>query len=419
MTGDVEARPLRALSPWTIPGFRRFLGGLSLDLIGDQVWFLALAWAASDVGGPQAAGLVVAAGSVPRMLFMLWMGSLVDRVSALRVAQVAQVARSLVMAATCATAATGKLPLIVLTVSAVAFGIADAARLPAAGAIPGLLLPTEVRVRGQGLVQACARLALVVSGPMAGVALAVGGLSVAAGANLALFLTAFLSFRGLRTHLAAATADPQQKSSVRAGLKYVRGQPPLVLALITATFLNLALLGPLNIGVVLRSETAGWGSGSLGIVFGVFGAASVLGGVMSARIATPARPILSAAGWMAVSSVGFIALGFTDDPVVTGSALALSGFSLGPAAARLTGFLQAITPRGMLGRVMALASFSTFGLTPVALSAFGFLAAKFGLDVAFIVSGICCLVTGLIAACFPLARRPMLHFESHAKGVRL
>ncbi|MEJ5946923.1 hypothetical protein WDZ17_16635, partial [Pseudokineococcus basanitobsidens] len=57
----------------------RWIAGLFLSLLGDQVFFIALAWTATQVASPAVAGLVVAAGAVPRAVLMLGGGALADR----------------------------------------------------------------------------------------------------------------------------------------------------------------------------------------------------------------------------------------------------------------------------------------------------------------------------------------------------
>jgi MFS family permease len=338
------------------------------------------------------------------MLLMLWMGALVDRVGALRVAQTAQVARVVVMATIVVLATTSPPGLLLLAGLAFTFGLADAARLPAAGAMPALLLPELSRIRGQGLVQVVARVATIASGPAAGFALAGGGLAAAGAVNLVLFAGALLWFRPLRRYLNQPHLAAEKNSSVRAGLRYVKGNRPVLVVLCVATCLNLALLGPLNIGIILRSDIQGWGPSTLGIVIGFFGISSVLGALASSRIRTPKRPLLAGILWMLLTSLGISGLGLVTGPVGTAVAVSFAGITLGPTTALLMGFMQTATPRPFMGRVMALTSFSTFGLTPVALSGFGFLAARVGLSTAFFVTGISVALVAVTALCLPSLR---------------
>src|SRR5690349_20499205 len=83
---------------------------------------------------------------------------------------------------------------------ALVFGIADAARMPAAGALPRWLLAPADLAKGQGLVATVGRVSSMLAGPAAGFALATGGATAAMLVNLALFTAAlalFFTLRGL------------------------------------------------------------------------------------------------------------------------------------------------------------------------------------------------------------------------------
>ena len=89
---SAPARPRR-------PRLARAAGRLS-DA-GDQLWTIALAWTAVHVASPAAAGLVVAAGTVPRALVLLLGGVVADRYDARRVMVLANGARIAVLVGHC------------------------------------------------------------------------------------------------------------------------------------------------------------------------------------------------------------------------------------------------------------------------------------------------------------------------------
>ena len=76
---------------------RGWLALRALSDAGDQVWTIALAWTAVHVATPAAAGLVVAAGTVPRALVLLLGGVVADRYDARRVMVLANGARIAVL----------------------------------------------------------------------------------------------------------------------------------------------------------------------------------------------------------------------------------------------------------------------------------------------------------------------------------
>src|SRR2546430_13623235 len=121
-----EARPAERARR---AGFSFFLAGLAADMIGDQVWFIALAWAASATGDASVVASIIAIGTVPRMLLLIPAGTLVDRLGALRMAQTAQAARIATMLLALAVVLLAPRSVPLLMAVAFIFGIADAIRM--------------------------------------------------------------------------------------------------------------------------------------------------------------------------------------------------------------------------------------------------------------------------------------------------
>jgi hypothetical protein len=368
-------------------------------MVGDQVWFIALSWAAARAGDARTAAMVVAAGTVPRMLLLLPAGVLVDRVGALRVAQAAQVLRITTMVGAVFVGLTRERDVALLAVLALLFGVGDAARLPATNAMPPFLLPPDELPGGQGLVGTAGRITSVVAGPAAGTALAIGGLSAAAGLNLVLCVGGLFAFLTLGRLGAPDGSDGRgEKATLRAGLRYVTAHRGIGLLLLVVTAQNLAMVGPLNLGLVLRSQEEGWGPQSLGVLFGVFGGTAAVGALTLVRLGPPRRPALVALAWCVLSAVGVVALGYAPDLLRAVPAVAVLGLALGPASALIFGLIQANTDRQFLGRVMSMTTFAAFGLAPLALIGFGLLVKEVGTSASFLIAGACVIASCLAGA---------------------
>src|SRR4051812_40920275 len=68
------------------PSFRWMIAGGAISMLGDQFTLLALPWLVLNMtGDPLMLGIVIALASVPRALFILLGGALVDRYSPKRV----------------------------------------------------------------------------------------------------------------------------------------------------------------------------------------------------------------------------------------------------------------------------------------------------------------------------------------------
>ena len=73
-TASTTARPAHK-----DPAYLRYLGGQALSGIGDQVWYVALSWAAVQQSSPGTAGLILSVSAIPRVMLLLFGGVLADR----------------------------------------------------------------------------------------------------------------------------------------------------------------------------------------------------------------------------------------------------------------------------------------------------------------------------------------------------
>ena len=85
----VGTRMNRNVTGWAI--------GFGSSLLADQVFFLSLTWAALQLATPGQVGLVLAAGSVPRLLILLVGGAFADRASPKRIIVGTDSGRAVVM----------------------------------------------------------------------------------------------------------------------------------------------------------------------------------------------------------------------------------------------------------------------------------------------------------------------------------
>src|SRR3954454_21448716 len=123
----------RSLTGWVV--------GFGCSVLADQVFFLALTWAAVQLDVPGLVGLVLAAGSVPRLLVLLVGGTLADARSPKRIILGTDSGRALLMIAAALVLLSGSINVWVLVAVAVAVGILDGFFLPAVAALPVRIAP--------------------------------------------------------------------------------------------------------------------------------------------------------------------------------------------------------------------------------------------------------------------------------------
>ncbi len=421
-----ELDRVKAGSPLRHRGFRRYLGSFGASLLGDQLWFVGLAWAAARSGSPDQASFVMAAGSVPRAVLLLVGGAWADRRGARRMALLGQGGRLLAMVvAVVVLAYLGRVEVVVLAALAFLFGLADAVYLPAMAALPPLLLEDGQVPAGQGMVQTLERVALVAAGPLGGLLVAIHGmrggpLALVGAVNGVLFLAAGLLLWRLGPAPGGTTKGSSTEesvlSSVGSGLRYIAGEPVVLAVLVAITLLNLGMAGPLNVGLALLAEEFGWSPTLYGWMLTAFSSGAVLGALGSSVIGAVRRPAVAGLVWVigAGASLGLVAA--TTSAVVVALVLVAVGVCTGPAAALLIGLIQTRVPHDHIGRVMSAVNLSSLGLTPVAYLGFGRLAAVFSVAGAFAVCGAAVVVTAVGALGVPTVRRAAIGGTGDRRG---
>ena len=156
--------------------FARFFAGYATSLLGTSMSSRAVSFAVLDDGGTASdLGLVLAAGIVPQVLFMLGGGVIADRLGRRPVMLGADAARCAAQAALAGAVLTGRPALWVFILLAVARGAGDAVFTPALTGLTVELAPPDDLVNANALLTA-ARSAAAVAGPgLAGVLVALAG----------------------------------------------------------------------------------------------------------------------------------------------------------------------------------------------------------------------------------------------------
>ncbi|MFJ2816964.1 MFS transporter [Streptomyces sp. NPDC087294] len=395
------------------PNVLRWVAAYTSSMVGDSVYYLALSWAAVQSGTPAQAGLVMTVSAVPRALLMLGGGVVADRFGPRRVVIVSDAVRCaavLTVAALLFSTSPGLWPLALL---ALVFGTVDAVFLPAVGALPARLTTHDQLARVQGMRGLAIRCAGVVGAPLGGLAVALGGASTAfalAGALIAVSLPLLLAVRtrALPTAPGAGGGRPGAWRELRDGLGYVRRHRVLAPLLLAIALSDLGFVGPLNVGLTLLADERGWGAAGMGWVLAGFGT-----GAGAASLLLTVRGRVPAAGKVAGGSIlaGALAIGgLAYAPGVAaavGTAL-LVGLLAGLNGAVCAALLQTHADPAYLGRVSAVSSLVSLGLSPLGMPVSAAAIGAWGTGPVFVVSAGVCGLGGVVALVFPRLRRAEL-----------
>ena len=388
-------RALRSL--FRSANFRLLWGAGGLSSIGDQFDLIAFPWLVLLLAGdPLAVGTVIAVGNAPTVLFMLLGGGLVDRFSPRRIMQASNLLRLLLGSSLAALILTGHIALWLIYPLALLKGLADALYYPAQGALlPRVVAPGQLR-QANAVVHTTFELSGILGPALAGALIALfsngGGMPAAAGlpgggaadaglTGLALvfagvavvFLLSALLLTALRLDKAAAdAADPDPETggilrSIGQGLKFVRADAAMFTLFLLIAGIELLIEGPVIVGIpILANSKMPQGALALGVIVSAYAGGALIGSALAGLLPAPKRGLgLLLIFLFALSGLLVMPFGFLTSMLLAAVIALIIGLGGGYTDVIFATWLQARTPRRMLGRVMSLLMIATVGLGPV------------------------------------------------------
>lgn len=334
--------------------FRLWVAGALASQLGDAAMYFALGWAATAHGGG-AAGLVLAAVSVPRVLFLLLGGAVADRIGARTVmiaGDAVMLAISLALAVLAGALGT---PLVMLLVAAVSFGSVDAFYLPAAGSMPRLLVAEGQLVRAAAVRQMGTQLITIVGGPLGGILVAAASFKGAAATDAVTFAVVLAILVKIRTTRTTARLDARQHvvhealDGLRVAIQTPGLRPLLVIVAGSAGF----ILPVSSLLVPLLTRHFGWGASGAGLIIGAQGIGAVAVALTVSRRGQAARPGLVACGGLLLAAAGEAFLAAASTAPVAVLAGAVIGIGTALFVSHVAPVLLTSAPAAYLSRVQA------------------------------------------------------------------
>jgi MFS transporter len=358
--------------------FRRFYVGQVTSLLGTWMSSVAVTFAVLGSGGSaDGLGVVMAAGILPQVAFVLGGGVLADRIGRRPVMLGADALCCAAQAALAVALLAGRPPIWLFAVLAAFVGTGQAFFGPA---LNGLM--TEIAPRAElgnanalyGLAQSATR---IIGPSLAGLVVALAGPGVVIAVDAASYGVSVAALALLRPPLRAAPpapapVAPPRRSLLREageGWAEFRSRTWLWVTTLQFALFNLITWGPyLLLGPVLARAYLG-GARAWGLVMAAGGAGAVLGG-LSALGRRPRRPLVVAI----LATFGYPAPCFLLALHAAVGAVAAGAFAAGIASALFnTYWTTTLQQQVPADRVSRASSFSTFG---------GFGVGMFGLVIA-------------------------------------
>lgn len=385
------------LAPLREPNFRYYFLSRLVDRAGTTMAGVALAFAVLEVSDSATAlGTVLAAYSIPMVIFLLAGGVLADRFGRTLVMQATNVASAASQLAMAALVITDTAQLWHLVVLAALNGTATAAGMPAMAGIMPQLVPRE-QLKEANLLLAVPENALMVLGPaISGVLVVTIGPGWALAVDGATYAVATLLLTRVRIPPPLPRAEkPGALADLREGWTYLTSTTWLWVVVASFALLNAITAGAMNtLGPVLAIQTdigeSGWGLIRSAQAVG-FLACSLVLIRMHLR-----RPLLW--GMLAVSLEGvpMIVLGVEPVLVAAVAAAFVAGFGGQVFGLGWDLAMQEKVPEEMLSRAYSYDMLGSFVAIPVGQLAFGPLAVLFGVQEVMLVAGIAYVALALL-----------------------
>lgn len=369
--------------------YRRIWAGNASANLADGLTFVALPLlAATLTQSPLAIAGLAVAYSLPRVLSVLGIGVLIDRVDRRRLLVAANLSRATLFAALAALVLTGATPLVALYVVYAVMGVVETLSDGASFAVLPQAVQPQVLDRANSQVAATQTVVdEFVGPPLGGLLFAVAAFAPSA-LTAAAYLGAGLAFWRLRgTYVVPREEEVGVLASIRAGAVWTWEHPVVRLLVGVGALASVAYMIPFSYLVLYAQDELGLGPTGYGLLL----AFSALGGLLGAAVASSLRRRVGY-GWTIVSALGvgalaFVVLSLTTHLVVVAVALAAYiahavVWNIMAASVR-----QRATPASMMGRVGSVSRLlSLVGLTVGAVLG-GLLASTFGYLVPFAVAG--------------------------------
>lgn len=401
-----------ALAPLRRPRFRTVWLAEASTVMGEGMFFVAVAVLVIDLRGPGAeVGAVLAGASLLLALMLPLGGWLGDRFQPERLMCLTNLARAALVAGLAAVVLAGDPPMPAIYVLVAAMGAVDGLHFPVVFSFAPRAVPSKELPAANSLIQGTETVSDLIGPGLAAVVIAALGLgatfaAVAACSALAALVLARAALEGAR-HLPGARAQggpdaERPLAQFTAGLRVARAEPGVRWPLLLIAALSLLGLGPFLVGGAALAETRLGGASALALLFGGYGAGTLIGLAAVARLGLTHRRRALVLTTVSVSGLGLAGLGLVDSPAPALAAAAVIGVAESVLDVALTTWLQEAAPEEVMARVMSLVVLAYVGTDPLSYALAGALL-PLGITALFAIAGGLTVLAGLLALRSPAA----------------
>lgn len=405
----------------TNANFHWLLSGGILSMLGDQFTLIALPWLVLKLtGDPLSLGLVLALLGVPRAVFILIGGAVVDRYSPKRVLMLTKHASALLVGALAVLTFTGAATLPLVYTLSLGIGLAQAFAYPSGSSIMPRSIPGELLQAANGAMMGVRQVGMLVGPLLAALLLAIGEAGSDGGMRALALAFAFdsLSFVISAWTLSRVTPLPGAAPAVPKNVMHAVGEGLLAVwrdvemrtCFAYWGLVSVLIGGTMQVALpVLAKERLHDGS-AFGMLMAAHGAGMLAGMAFSGMTARqnagrPLRIGLLALSVDAMAGLLLMPLGLITAAWQGGLLLLSLGALVGLVQVAVFTWIQKRVQPQMMGRIMSIFMFILFGLAPLSSATTGWIMLHVSLPQMFAGGGVVLVVCATLALLFTPMRR--------------
>ncbi|MBK5470309.1 MULTISPECIES: MFS transporter [Bacillus] len=327
-----------------------------------QTWYIA-----KTLNLEASLGIVFVALSVPRLIFMIIGGALADKFPKKNIMFYSNIIRAILVATILTWFIVGDVTLYTFALFALFFGLADAFFWSADGSILPELVEKSRLTQANSLTQMTNQGSVILGPVLGGILIKFTNYETIFSITILLLIIAAILVQKIQFTVPEKNeTDKGMFTSIKEGISYVKESPFLSTFLICSAFLNLFLIGPMQVGFPLFVKNVLHGDS---LQFSYL-EASVGGGMAIGAVIVGLKNINRRRGlfciiMMLLSGVFFLAINFST--VLWQALLAgmFYGITIAMAIVPLMAMIQSTVKEEMMGRVMSLLMLSSMGFIPL------------------------------------------------------
>ena len=327
-----------------------------------QTWYIA-----KTLNLEASLGVVFVALSVPRLIFMIVGGAVADKFPKKNIMFYSNIIRAILVATILTWFIVGDITLYTFALFALFFGLADAFFWSADGSILPELVEKSRLTQANSLTQMTNQASVILGPVLGGILIKFTNYETIFSITILLLIVAAILVQKIQfTMPEQKDTDKGMFTSIKEGILYVKESPFLSTFLICSAFLNLFLIGPMQVGFPLFVKNVLHGDS---LQFSYL-EASVGGGMAIGAVIVGLKNINRRRGlfciiMMLLSGVFFLSINFST--VLWQALLAgmFYGITIAMAIVPLMAMIQSTVKEEMMGRVMSLLMLSSMGFIPL------------------------------------------------------